>query len=816
MTITTALIAALLIILLYVILPRPWRRWPRRNAPLNQTTPLLKHASLFEDNPRFSRLHDIHFRLFCQAEIESIANPTPSKQQWEMILSPATATYVIAGAGSGKTTSLAYRVLLMNKLLDIPLSEIRVFSFTRASRKSFQRKLVDVFAAWEQAHGNGAGLDNKTQDYIEAIVTTFHASINRIYRNHFGQSYRIFEFLGKTKDNKMDDIYMDNPVIATKTTDAQETILARSHAETWKAEKEYRDICRQLLVKQDIRDWSAQAPHDPLKEESDLAKWLLFLANEKEYHGLNRDDEYGPPSTFLDYNGFPHTDPFRAAVANWLISNKSEFTPLPSFCVRPPRQLEGLSDGVMYAAFKVDNLVIHAYQYHGTEKTKLSYHEWRRKRIINFYLADQKSIELHKLLPRRLFDQDENGNVGLKPEGKLRLMRWITSANNVSGDVETIPQIDVQFAGMIEPLPLPIYLYTEGCFVEYLGLEVDALLQLIDTSDIDVVWTAKLLQLFWNNFEKITNDLGIVRFHQMFKKLSRSGIPQHRSLQHLLVDEFQDVSPEIISWLKIILQDNSTDTSLLCVGDDWQSIYGWRGSDPGFLINFESHFRAPTTKPVLMEDNFRSRQPIINAGEYLLKKVGQKTVKKGLSSFQAWEEKLASAIAIKQYSNLAAYEEIIDDFAGFINNVKQDIESFYQFEMVDIKILARKNKTIANAYDDEKSRRQVRKRLEKYLGISVRLDIHSFHKAKGLEADFVLLLNDALPPSAYPFRDFIYRISRHPLSYTESQTEEAYRLGYVAITRARYGAMWAIGENEKHPYGCFALLSEYLKNAKNR
>ena len=57
--------------------------------------------------------------------------------------------------------------------------------------------------------------------------------------------------------------------------------------------------------------------------------------------------------------------------------------------------------------------------------------------------------------------------------------------------------------------------------------------------------------------------------------------------QYILVDEFQDVNSLQVQLLALLL---TPDTQLFCVGDDWQSIYGFRGSEVDYIVNFENHF----------------------------------------------------------------------------------------------------------------------------------------------------------------------------------------------------------------------------------
>ena len=57
--------------------------------------------------------------------------------------------------------------------------------------------------------------------------------------------------------------------------------------------------------------------------------------------------------------------------------------------------------------------------------------------------------------------------------------------------------------------------------------------------------------------------------------------------KYVLVDEFQDVNNLQVRLLDLLLKP---ETQLFCVGDDWQSIYGFRGSEVDYIVNFEKYF----------------------------------------------------------------------------------------------------------------------------------------------------------------------------------------------------------------------------------
>ena len=119
--------------------------------------------------------------------------------------------------------------------------------------------------------------------------------------------------------------------------------------------------------------------------------------------------------------------------------------------------------------------------------------------------------------------------------------------------------------------------------------------------------------------------------------------------KYILVDEYQDTNTAQYIWLRILAQGHH---NICCVGDDDQSIYGWRGAEIGNILRFEKDF--PDAKIIKLEQNYRSTTHILAAATNLIAQ-NQGRYSKTLWTNRSSDEK----VTIKAFWNDRAEAEFV-------------------------------------------------------------------------------------------------------------------------------------------------------------
>lgn len=147
----------------------------------------------------------------------------------------------------------------------------------------------------------------------------------------------------------------------------------------------------------------------------------------------------------------------------------------------------------------------------------------------------------------------------------------------------------------------------------------------------------------------------LLRSHELWLKNPQILDHYQRRFQHILVDEFQDTNSIQYAWLQVLAGRGS---NLMVVGDDDQSIYGWRGAKIENIQQFSNDF--PGAQLVKLEQNYRSTKNILDAANSLITNNASRLGK------QLWTEGVAG-------EPLSVYEAFNEqDEARFVVDRLQD------------------------------------------------------------------------------------------------------------------------------------------------
>jgi len=229
----------------------------------------------------------------------------------------------------------------------------------------------------------------------------------------------------------------------------------------------------------------------------------------------------------------------------------------------------------------------------------------------------------------------------------------------------------------------------------------------------------------------------------------------HQQYKYVLVDEFQDVNQIQIEFIKVMMNPAA---QLFCVGDDWQSIYGFRGSDIKYIVEFKRFFKDG--KVFALSTNYRSNDQIVGASNQVISNNIYQSKKK-IKAFSKSNRKI----------QVYAGTDLQDTVFYMIQEIKALLEKGLLGD--DILILYRRSKMFA-PYKTALSKE------------NIKVNARTIHASKGLESKVVFIIGLTEGYGGFPdiwMGDRIYQVVR-PVKY-DILMEEERRLFYVALTRAK-------------------------------
>ena len=321
-----------------------------------------------------------------------------------------------------------------------------------------------------------------------------------------------------------------------------------------------------------------------------------------------------------------------------------------------------------------------------------------------------------------------------------------------------------------------------------------------DDNDHDIF--LKIAEDFYSYYQEYLDMHQQIDFNDMInessKLIKKYGLKKH--YRYILVDEYQDTTYTNYNLIKS-LQDK-TDAHLTVVGDDWQSIYGFRGTNIEFFSHFEEYFENP--QRIFIEKTYRNPQELIDiAGSFIMK--NPKQIRKSLKSPKNLKKPVK--IIYPQKNPIEKRE--------MIYNLIKDLSK----KSEDVLILGRTNNNINQFIKHRNLVKKGNLKKDKFLRILDKTDksmnnvyYRTLHSSKGLEADNVIIINMVDDYLGFPSKLKTHSVLNYvnTRNYDYKYSEER-RLFYVGLTRSKNNVYLISDKNNPSEF-IEELMDDSLEN----
>lgn len=323
---------------------------------------------------------------------------------------------------------------------------------------------------------------------------------------------------------------------------------------------------------------------------------------------------------------------------------------------------------------------------------------------------------------------------------------------------------------------------------------------MLERQEIFLKFSLQILKEYDNTLKELSE----IDFNDMINQatdLINENKPQY-TYQHIIIDEYQDISYSRFNLIKEIRELSGA--KLICVGDDWQSIYRFAGSDISLFSNFEKY--VGKYEQLFIEQTYRNSQSLID----ITSKYIQKNKKQIQKNPKSRKEPLENPIKFVYYSQDNAEDVFIYEIKTLIdkNGNKPilvlgrhsfDINEFIKLTPGSkIKYYERSDKLEINGFND------------------IDIKFITVHKSKGLEADNVIVLNLKNHLLGFP-----NKMTDDPMLSLLLSDDEEYRfaeerrLFYVALTRTKNEVVLLIPTDVSLFAGELITDNDFLFTANN-
>ncbi len=664
------------------------------------------------------------------------------EDQRKVVLTDEDYCLVIAGAGAGKTTTVAAKVKYLVEKKGVDPSQILVVSFTNKAVQELREKVnrdLGIDCPITTFHSTGHAIIRKQSDEKLNIVDS--SKLYFVLQDYFKRSIL-------TNESLVNNLilffasYFDAPYEGTDLNTFFNNI-AKSNFATMRSD--LNEFKQQVI---DIRTGKSVTIQNEVlrsRQEVEIANYLYLNNIEYEYEPIYKYDILCAKK--------PYTPDF-------IIRQGDLVAYIEHFGITEDGKNNRFSEDALNAYKKAINDKVQLHRQHGTKLiyTFSSYRDGRS-------LIDHLKEEL------------ENQGFVLTPRSNKEIMEKIVSSEE-NRYIRKLLDLICRFITNFK---------ANGFAVEDFDRMYHA------TQNVRTRLFINVCQDCYLEYERYLKENGAIDFQDMINESARllrevKEMKQKLDFKYVIVDEYQDISKQRFDLVTAL--SDVTNAKIIAVGDDWQSIYAFSGSDIELFLDFEK--KMGYAKLLKIENTYRNAQEVIDiAGNFILQ--NKRQLEKELKS----PKHIDDPVIIYTYDSTRKKQNA-DNKSGANYSMARALEIVVEQIMEYNKRDGKSNKSpllflgrfgfepdqLQNSglFEYDKFNHKIKSVKYPFLNI----EFMTVHKSKGLGYENVIIMNGKNETYGFPAK-----IENDPvLSFVTKQDNsidyaEERRLFYVAMTRTK-------------------------------
>lgn len=687
------------------------------------------------------------------------------EEQIKAITSDDKYALVLAGAGTGKTTTIGAKVKYLVDIKNIDPSRILVMSYTKKATEELRNLIIDKFS-------------------IPAYVTTFH-SLGLKYIKHIFNNRKctIVDY------NEKEKIFYDYMNIIFKDKNYIKKLINIFSKDLTKEKFVFGNFFLNNYDKYNTYDEFFLA-YKNLKIKEAQILGIKSIINEWINKRLNSE-------VIITINGELVKSASECIIANFLFKH-----------------------GINYVYEKVYSEIIEDYTTYKPDFTieyggKLFYLEYFGINNEKYNLIKDKKITFHKEHNNN-FIYLENLSLNEIEENLDKKLKELGIIYNDRTNEEIYNQI-LNNNKLSQLYPLKRLAYETINKIKE-NIDRDNYIKIVENylnTRENLLEQETLINQFEfiNNFYKYYQDrlysTDVYGFdysdllYYSNKYIYNLGIDNELNFDYIIIDEYQDISQN-----KYLLAKNTatrSDSKIFAVGDDFQTIFSFAGSKIEYIYNFTKFFEG--AKIYKINKTYRNPQELIDvAGTFIMKNENQ--IKKELVSNKHLDKPIKFITYNSLINGCISYEEEYKCLKKTIVNIHKIYPNH------NILIIARNNNMIEKCFSDKDFIDDLDTKVKFTLYSDLSIDAMTIHKSKGLTFDEVIILgmNKSFPSSninGFWLIDlFKNKVVEENIPYPEER-----RLLYVALTRTKNNVYIL---TDRNPNNRSLFIDELVKICKDK